>query len=53
MLRCSHASLRFVAILFVDAVQRMLRVTAEVDVAKSTAGGQDARAESTMAARKF
>ncbi|KAI0744596.1 endoplasmic reticulum protein [Earliella scabrosa] len=44
----------FVAILFVDALQRMWRVTAEVDLAKSTgAGMHDVRAETTVSARKF
>ncbi|KAH9911484.1 B-cell receptor-associated 31-like protein [Epithele typhae] len=37
----------FVAILFVDAVQRMWRVTAEADLAKSTGSGTN------IAARKF
>jgi len=41
----------FVAILFVDALQRMLRVGAEADLAKSTL--QDVRAETGLAARKF
>ncbi|KAI0633031.1 B-cell receptor-associated 31-like protein [Trametes polyzona] len=44
----------FIAILFVDAVQRMWRVTAEADLAKSNGtGAQDVRAETNMAARKF
>ncbi|KAH9886740.1 B-cell receptor-associated 31-like protein [Cubamyces lactineus] len=44
----------FIAILFVDAVQRMWRVTAEADIAKSSGtGAQDVRAETNMAARKF
>ncbi|EMD31071.1 hypothetical protein CERSUDRAFT_120122 [Gelatoporia subvermispora B] len=44
----------FVAILFVDAVQRMWRVTAEADLAKTSApGAQDVRAETNFAARKF
>ncbi|KAI0920599.1 hypothetical protein AcW1_002292 [Taiwanofungus camphoratus] len=42
----------FVGILFVDAVQRMWRVTAEADVARS-GGTQDVRAETNFAARKF
>ncbi|KAG0706177.1 B-cell receptor-associated protein 31-like-domain-containing protein [Suillus ampliporus] len=44
----------FVGILFLDALQRMYRVTAESDVAKT--GGQamhDVRTESNFAARKF
>jgi len=43
----------FVGILFVDALQRMFRITAESDMAKH--GGQmpDVRTESNMAARKF
>jgi len=44
----------FVGILFVDAVQRMWRVTAEADLARtSTPGAQDVRAETNFAARKF
>ncbi|KAF8512935.1 B-cell receptor-associated protein 31-like-domain-containing protein [Hysterangium stoloniferum] len=44
----------FVGILFIDAVQRMLRVTAETEMAKS--GGHamhDVRTETNFAARKF
>ncbi|KAF8235129.1 B-cell receptor-associated 31-like protein [Tricholoma matsutake] len=41
----------FVAILFIDALQRMWRVTAESDLAK--AGQQDVRTETGLAARKF
>ncbi|KAG1761212.1 B-cell receptor-associated protein 31-like-domain-containing protein [Suillus occidentalis] len=44
----------FVAILFLDALQRMFRVTAETEMAKT--GGQgmhDVRTESNFAARKF
>ncbi len=44
----------FIAILFVDAVQRMMRVTAEADLAKSNgAGAGDIRTETNVAARKF
>ncbi|KAI0052458.1 endoplasmic reticulum protein [Auriscalpium vulgare] len=44
----------FIAILFVDALQRMFRVTAEVEVAKSGGQGvQDVRTETSFAARKF
>ncbi|TFY71219.1 hypothetical protein EVG20_g1778 [Dentipellis fragilis] len=44
----------FVAILFVDAVQRMFRVTAEVELAKTgNQGIQDVRTETNFAARKF
>ncbi|KAF9468270.1 endoplasmic reticulum protein [Collybia nuda] len=44
----------FVAILFVDALQRMFRVTAESDLAKSGQGGAtDVRTETNLAARKF
>lgn len=45
---------RFVGILFADALQRMFRVTAESEMAKS--GGQgpsDVRTETNIAARKF
>ena len=43
----------FVAILFADAVQRMFRVTAEVDMMKSGRSVQDYKSETNMAARKF
>ncbi|KZT50954.1 B-cell receptor-associated 31-like protein [Calocera cornea HHB12733] len=43
----------FVAILFVDAVQRMFRTTAEADMAKQGNGGADVRAETNFAAKKF
>jgi len=44
----------FIAILFVDALQRMLRITTEVETAKSSGQGiQDVRAETSIAARKF
>ena len=45
---------RFVGVLFVDALQRMWRVTEESEIARNTGGGMhDARAETTLAARKF
>ena len=45
---------RFVGILFVDALQRMFRVTAEVDLNKQRGvGSQDVRTETGVAARKF
>lgn len=44
----------FVGILFIDAVQRMFRVTAETEMAKSgNQGMQDVRTETNFAARKF
>ncbi|KAH8079823.1 B-cell receptor-associated protein 31-like-domain-containing protein [Cristinia sonorae] len=44
----------FVGILFIDALQRMWRVTAEADLAKSSGTGmQDVRSETNLAARKF
>jgi len=43
----------FVGILFADAVQRMFRVTAEVDMMKSGRSVQDYKSETSMAARKF
>ncbi|PCH43172.1 endoplasmic reticulum protein [Wolfiporia cocos MD-104 SS10] len=44
----------FVGILFLDAFQRMLRVTAEADLAKNSGSGmQDVRSETNFAARKF
>ncbi|KAF8174907.1 endoplasmic reticulum protein [Pholiota molesta] len=45
----------FVAILFADALQRMFRVTAESDLAKSNKGGMvsDIRTDTGIAARKF
>ncbi len=44
---------RFIAILFVDAIQRMWRVTAEVDLSKTAQGTADYRSETNLAARKF
>jgi len=45
----------FVAILFADALQRMFRITSEVDLARSGKGGiiADVRSESSFAAKKF
>jgi len=44
----------FIGVLFVDAVQRMLRITAESEAAKQQQGGmKDVRVESGFAARKF
>jgi len=45
----------FVAILFADALQRMSRITAESNLAKSGRGGviSDVRSESSLAAKKF
>ncbi|PPQ95116.1 hypothetical protein CVT25_011659 [Psilocybe cyanescens] len=45
----------FVAILFADALQRMFRVTAESDMAKTNKQGmiQDIRTDTGIAARKF
>jgi len=43
----------FVGILFVDALQRMFRITAEVDLAKKQGQTADVRVETNMAARKF
>jgi hypothetical protein len=44
----------FVAILFADALQRMFRISAEVELAKSGKGGiPDVRAETNIHARKF
>jgi len=43
----------FVGILFVDALQRMFRVTTESDVAKQTGQAHDVRTETNFAARKF
>jgi B-cell receptor-associated protein 31 len=51
LLRTLTSPISFVAILFVDALQRMLRVTAESDLAKSSQ--QDVRTETGLAARKF
>ena len=44
---------RFIAVLFVDALQRMFRVATEVEAAKSGSGMQDVRTETNFAARKF
>ncbi|KAF8550885.1 B-cell receptor-associated 31-like protein [Imleria badia] len=43
----------FVGILFADALQRMIRVTAEFESARADHTMHDARTESTIAARKF
>ncbi|KZV70555.1 B-cell receptor-associated 31-like protein [Peniophora sp. CONT] len=43
----------FIAILFVDALQRMFRVATEVEAAKVGSGMQDVRTETNIAARKF
>jgi len=43
----------FVAILFLDAVQRMMRLSAKNDVAQNKEGIQDVRTETNFAARKF
>ncbi|KAI0092340.1 B-cell receptor-associated protein 31-like-domain-containing protein [Irpex rosettiformis] len=44
----------FVGILFVDALQRMWRVTAEAEIARNSGSPiQDVRAETNFAARKF
>jgi B-cell receptor-associated protein 31 len=47
--------IRFVAILFADALQRMFRITAESDMAKSVRGGviSDVRSDTNLAAKKF
>jgi B-cell receptor-associated protein 31 len=46
--------LSFIGVLFVDAVQRMLRITAESEAAKQQQGGvKDVRVETSFAARKF
>jgi len=42
----------FIAVLFVDALQRVLRVTAESDIAKQ-AGGHSVQSETSHAAKKF
>lgn len=44
----------FVGVLFIDAFQRMVRVAAESELAKSNGSGvQDVRSETNFAARKF
>ncbi|KAH8105716.1 endoplasmic reticulum protein [Phellopilus nigrolimitatus] len=45
----------FVGVLFVDALQRMFRITAEAEAAKTGGGSgvHDVRAETNFAARKF
>ncbi|GHJ84841.1 hypothetical protein NliqN6_1243 [Naganishia liquefaciens] len=43
----------FVAVLFVDALQRMLKVAQEGQVAKQEKGVQDVRVETNHSARKF
>lgn len=48
------ASRSFIGILFIDALQRMWRVTAEADIARNQGSTMhDARAETNFAARKF
>lgn len=48
----AHSS--FVGVLFIDAFQRMIRVAAEADLAKTSGSGvQDVRSETNFAARKF
>ncbi|GAC98636.1 endoplasmic reticulum protein [Pseudozyma hubeiensis SY62] len=43
----------FVAVLFVDAVQRMVKVMSEGETARDNRGVQDVRTETNYAARKF
>lgn len=43
----------FVAVLFIDAVQRMVKVTAEGETMRDNTGMRDARTESNFHARKF
>ncbi|CDU24189.1 uncharacterized protein SPSC_02818 [Sporisorium scitamineum] len=43
----------FVAVLFVDAVQRMVKVMTEGETARDNRGVQDVRTETNYAARKF
>jgi len=43
----------FIAVLFVDALQRVLKVTAEADVAKQSGLGSNIQTESSNAAKKF
>jgi B-cell receptor-associated protein 31 len=43
----------FVAVLFVDAVQRMIKVAQEGQTAKQEKGVQDVRVETNHSARKF
>jgi len=43
----------FIAVLFVDALQRVLKVTAEADIAKQSGLGNNIQTESSNAAKKF
>jgi B-cell receptor-associated protein 31 len=43
----------FIAILFVDAVQRMVRITAQTETGEGSQGMHDVRTETNFAARKF
>lgn len=43
----------FVAVLFVDAVQRMIKVMNEAQLAKQNKGAQDVRTETNLAAKRF
>jgi B-cell receptor-associated protein 31 len=50
----TRLQIRSIAILFLDAVQRMFRITTEVEAAKHSGQGmQDVRTETSFAARKF
>lgn len=49
----AHLSFSFVSVLFLDALQRMFRVTAELESARADHTVHDARTESSIAARKF
>ena len=50
----TRSQIRSIAILFLDAVQRMFRITTEVEAAKHSGQGmQDVRTETSFAARKF
>ena len=55
LIASSDLEFRFVAILFADALQRMFRITAESDLAKSNRGGviTDVRSDTNLAAKKF
>jgi len=43
----------FVGVLFADALQRVFRVTAELETARADHAIHDARTESNISARKF
>ena len=50
---CTRITFIFVAVLFIDAFQRMMKVAAESETAERSQGFQDFRSESNYYAKKF